>query len=216
MEAQPLFYKVAPLSSNEPGPHPALILLHGRGADENDLLDLTSSFDPRLLIVSIRAPYRFPYGGYTWFDLDEQNGINKDQLARGCEALIRCLDELQQNYSLDAQRIFLFGFSMGAMMSLTLSLIHPHRFRGIIAHSGMLPGESTAKYRWDELKGTSFFIAHGTNDPIISVEWGRKTHERLAQVNANVEYHEYPIPHNISEESLRDAIGWLHQKLNNS
>jgi phospholipase/carboxylesterase len=213
MEASSLFYKVAPLSGSETVLHPTLILLHGRGTDENDLLNLTSSFDPRFLSVSVRAPYRFPYGGYTWFDLDEQNGINKIQLTKGCNALIQCLNEVQQRYPVDSNRIFLFGFSMGAMISLTVSLAYPQRFKGVIAHSGLLPKEEGLQYHWDDLQGISYFIAHGTNDPIVPVELSRQAHRRLLDAGAHVEYHEYPIQHTISDESLNDAAMWLQQNI---
>ena len=213
MEVPPLFYKVAPLSSNKTAPHPVLILLHGRGTDENDLLGLASSFDPRLLVVSVRAPYRFPYGGYTWFDLDEQNGVNTDQLIGGCDAVIRCMDDIQQKYTVDLKRVFLFGFSMGAMMSLTVSLSNPHRFKGVVAHSGMLPKDNKLNYRWNDLNEISFFIAHGTLDPIVPVELSRQTHQQLMNAKADVLYREYPIQHTISEESLSDAADWLQQKI---
>lgn len=213
MESSPLFYKVAPLRFNKNSPHPALILLHGRGTDENDLLSLASSFDPRLLVVSIRAPYKFPYGGYTWFDLDEQSGINKDQLIAGRDALVQCLDEIQQKYPVDLTRIFIFGFSMGAMMSLTVSLTNPDRFKGVIAHSGLLPEEYGIKYRWNNLDGISFLLAHGTSDPIVPVELSRQACQRLTDAGADVLYREYPIQHTISEESLSDAAVWLHQKI---
>jgi phospholipase/carboxylesterase len=209
METSSLFYKVAPLSNNADGPHPTLILLHGRGTDENDLLGLTSAFDPRLLVVSIRAPYKFLFGGYTWFDFDEQSGVNTNQLVQGCDALMCCLDDVQQKFSVDVKRIFLFGFSMGAMMSLTVSLFNPHRFKGVVAHSGLLPQDDMLKYRWNDLDGISFFIAHGTQDPIVPVELSRQAYQRLMQVNANVVYHEYSIQHTISEESLNDAARWL-------
>ncbi len=212
MEASP-FYKIAPLNCNEAGPHPTLILLHGRGTDENDLLSLASSFDPRLLIVSIRAPFKFPYGGYTWFDLDEQNRVNTDQLIEGCDALIHCLDDIQQKYLVDLRRIFLFGFSMGAIMSLTVSLCNPKRFKGVVAHSGLLPQIDKLNYRWNDLNEISFFIAHGTYDPIVPVEMSRQAHQRLMDVKANVLYREYPIQHTISEESLADAATWLQTKI---
>ena len=213
MEAASLIYKVAPRSSNEAGPHPMLILLHGRGTDENDLLGLTPSFDPRLLVVSIRAPHRFLFGGYTWFDLDEQSGVNTDQLVEGCDSLIRCLDDIQQKFPVDSKRIFLFGFSMGAMMSLTVSLSNPHRFKGVVAHSGLLPKGDKLKFRWNDLDGISFFIAHGTQDPIVPVEMSRQAHRRLMDAKADVVYHEYPIQHTISEESLNAAAAWMQQKI---
>ena len=213
MEPSPLFYKAAPLSTNEHGPHPTLILLHGRGTDENDLLGLTPAFDPRMLVVSVRAPYRFPYGGYTWFDLDDQSEGNIDQLLAGRDALLRCVDELQENYPVDSKRIFLFGFSMGAMMSLAVSLSSPGRFKGVVAHSGLLPHSDQLQYQWDDVRGISFFIAHGAHDPIVPIELGRQAYERLHRAHANVLYHEYPLQHTISEESLGDAARWLQQFL---
>jgi phospholipase/carboxylesterase len=102
---------------------------------------------------------------------------------------------------------------MGAMMALTVSLAYPQRFKGVIAHSGMLPKEDTAQYRWDDLNGISFFIAHGTNDPIVPVELGRQAHRRLLDAGAHVEYHEYPIQHTISEDSLSDAAMWLQRNI---
>lgn len=213
MKASSLF-KVAPMSSsNKAGPHPTLILLHGRGTDENDLLSLASSFDPRLLIISIRAPYKFPFGGYMWFDFDEQNGVNADQLIEGCDALIRCLDDVQQKHPVDSKRVFLFGFSMGAMMSLVVSLSNPNRFKGVVAHSGLLLQKNRLKYQWNNLDGISFFIAHGTYDPIVPVKFSRQAHQRLIEAKADVIYREYPIQHTISEQSLNDAANWLRAKI---
>jgi phospholipase/carboxylesterase len=213
MDLLPLFYKVAPLSTNSPGPHPALIFLHGRGTDENDLLGLVPSFDPRLLIVSVRAPYEFSSGGYTWFNLYEQDDVKVDEIISSREALIKCLEEVQQKYPIDKKRIFLFGFSMGAMMSLTLSLSYPDRFKGVVAHSGLLLQNEGLLYRWNELKGVSFFIEHGTYDPVVPIELGRQAHRRLVDAKANVQFKEYPIQHTISEESLNDAVGWLNKQI---
>jgi len=190
-----------------------LILLHGRGTDENDLIGLVPSFDPRLLIVSMRAPYEFPYGGYMWFNLDGQGDVKADEILSSREAIMRCLDDVQQKYSVDRKRVFLFGFSMGAMMSLTVSLSYPDRFKGVIAHSGLLLQDDKLLYRWNNLGGISFLIEHGTHDPIVPVELGRQAHQRLIDAKAHVQYKEYSIQHTISEESLNDAAVWLNQQI---
>lgn len=213
MESSSLFYKAAPQNINESGLHPMLVLLHGRGTDENDLLGLVPSFDPRLLIISVRAPHQFPYGGYTWFDIDETGTVNIDKLLDSHDAFYRCMDDVQQKYSIDLNRIFLFGFSMGAAMSLIVSLTNPRRFKGIIAHSGLLPQHERLLYQWNDLDNISFFIAHGKLDPIVPVELGRQVHQHLVKANANVLYREYPIQHSISEKSLGDATAWLQKKI---
>jgi phospholipase/carboxylesterase len=102
---------------------------------------------------------------------------------------------------------------MGAMMALTVSLAFPQRFKGVIAHSGLLPKEDKLHYQWDDLNGISFFIAHGTFDPIVPVALGKQAHQRLLDAGAHVDYHEYPIQHTISEESLSDAAMWLQQNI---
>jgi phospholipase/carboxylesterase len=211
MALSPLFYKTAPFSSQDSGLHPAVIFLHGRGTDENDLLGLTPDLDSRFFIASIRAPYRFPYGGYAWFELDDIGTVNIDQLLESRDALLRCIGDIQQKYSVDPQRIFLFGFSQGAMMSLTVSLSQPQKFKGIAAHSGLLLQHERLPYQWNTLTAISFFIAHGTHDPIVPVALGREAHQRLLEANAAVRYREYPMQHTISEESLHDIAAWMQE-----
>ncbi len=213
MEPLSLVSKIAPLSTSASGPHPTLVFLHGRGTDENDLLGLTHSLDPHLFIASVRAPHRFPYGGYTWFNLDENGVVNIDQLLNSRDSFLQWLDDFQKKYPVDPNRLFLFGFSMGAMMSLAISLSSPKRFKGIVAHSGMLPQHEKLTYQWDDVDALSFFIAHGEQDPVVPVEFGRQAHRTLVQVNANVQYREYPIQHTISDESLSDISTWLQQQI---
>jgi phospholipase/carboxylesterase len=209
----PLFYKTASINTCISDLHPTLVFLHGRGTDENDLLDLIPSFDPRFLIVSVRAPYEFSYGGYTWFNLDEQGNVKVDEILNSREALIKCLDDIQQKYPVDQKQLFLFGFSMGAMMSLTVSLSYPDRFKGVVAHSGLLLQDEKLIYRWNDLGGISFLIEHGTHDSVVPVELGRQAHQRLVDAKAHVQYKEYSIQHTISEESLNDSAVWLHQQI---
>jgi phospholipase/carboxylesterase len=213
MGIPPLSYQVAPVCTTQPGPHPALILLHGRGADENDLLSLAPYFDPQFFIAAVRAPYQFPYGGFTWFDLELSGAIDIDQLLESQEALFQCLDTFQKSYYIDPSRIFLFGFSMGAMMALTISLSRPKLFKGIVAHSGLLPQHDRLTYQWDDLCAISYFIAHGEYDPVVPVALGRNSHKQLSDLKVNVEYREYPIQHAISEESLHDIADWLCQHI---
>ncbi len=208
-----LVSKTAPISSNESGSYPALIFLHGRGTDEDDLLELAEYLDPRLLIASVRAPYTFAYGGYTWFDLDESGTVGIDQVIKSRDSFIDWFEHFKSVHPVDPERIFLFGFSMGAIMSLTLSLSYPRLFRGVIAHSGLLLQNEKLCYKWDDLKGLSFLIAHGSQDPIVPVEFGRETFNQLKLKDTNVIYKEYPIQHSISDKSLSDISAWLKKQI---
>jgi phospholipase/carboxylesterase len=208
VEPQLLRYRISLPAAPVADHHPLLILLHGRGTDESDLLDISSYLDSRLLSAGIRAPLAFQYGGYTWFDLEENGKIDPAQLISSCSSVIKTIEEICMKNAVDLSRIFLFGFSMGAMMSLALSLIHPGKFRGVIAHSGMLPDFIEIP---PGLNNTSYFLAHGLFDPVVPVELGRKAYEKLKGFPPKIIYREYPIQHTISDESLSDISAWLRE-----
>ncbi len=217
MPPEPLFVRLAPLSSALPQPHPLLVLLHGRGSDEQDLLGLVPALDPRFLIAGVRAPLPFAFGGYTWCDLDERMMLNDEQFALAAARLTGTLDDLCARHPADAGRIYLLGFSMGAMLALATALASPGRVRGGVAHSGFLPDSTTLHYDWSAAAATTaFFLAHGSLDPIVPVERARQSRQRLEAAGARVQYREYPIPHTISDESLRDLSAWLTASLEHS
>ncbi len=216
MPSEPLFVRVAPLSSALPAPHPLLVLLHGRGSDEQDLLGLAPALDPRFLIVSVRAPRPFAFGGYTWCDLDERMRLNGDQFAESVDRLTETLTDRCTHHDADPTRIVLLGFSMGAMLALATALSRPGQIRGVVAHSGFLPDAATLHYDWTAAAATDFFMAHGTLDPIVPLDLARNSRQRLEEAGAHVDYREYPIPHTISDESLRDLSAWLTALLDRS
>jgi phospholipase/carboxylesterase len=195
------------------GPHPLLVLLHGRGADEEDLLSLAPVLDERLLVLSVRAPQPFEGGGYTWYDLGGPVGQPEQvSFAASSKALMDFLQVAVAGYPVDPGRVFLFGFSMGAVMSLALSLTRPELFRGVCAHSGYVP--EGVPIRWDALAGPEYFLLHGTEDPVIPVVMARRAQRLFAASNARFFYREYPMQHQISEESLSDIREWIHRLLN--
>jgi phospholipase/carboxylesterase len=189
--------------------HPAIIMLHGRGSDEEDLLGLAPAFDDRFLIISARAPYRFPYGGYTWFAQEASGLPNEAQFSEATRSLFQFIGDVVAGYPVDPHRVILFGFSMGTIMSYTLALTHPGLIRGVAANSGFCPEDPRLPYRWGEIAGTEFFITHGTEDPVIPVTTARRTRDLFAANGAHFTYREYPCPHAISDEAMGEITRWL-------
>jgi Predicted esterase len=113
----------------------------------------------------------------------------------------------------DADKIFLLGFSMGTIMSYAMSLSHPEKFAGVIAQSGFVRDHPELDFTWDRLNHCAFIITHGINDPIIPVALARKTNAMFLKSNAKFVYKEYPMGHEISGESLADVCEWLRKKL---
>jgi phospholipase/carboxylesterase len=210
-----LVHKVRPPATSGTTKAPALILLHGRGTNEDDLLGLADFLDPRFFIVSARAPYRFEDGasGYTWFGLKEIGSPDPQQFEESYRFLMQFIEDVKTGYPVDPDRVFLLGFSMGSIMSYAVALTKPDLVRGIVAHSGYIPEHASLQFSWTQLASLSVFVAHGLHDPIIPIQKARRTRELLLQTGADLTYKEYPIGHTISEESLSDLSQWLEKKL---
>ncbi len=208
-----LTYQIAPFDQKDAHLRPALFLLHGRGADEEDLLGLAPHLDSNLICIAPRAPFPFSYGGYVWYDIEDIAQPNEKEFDESCNRLKSFIGEMQKEYPLDPAQTYVLGFSMGAVMAYALALTKPEELRGVIAHSGYWPEHFSRDLRPERLSLPSFFIAHGTHDPVIPIDYARRAKELLTSYRARLEYREYPIQHQISDESLRDLGRWLSDDL---
>ncbi len=188
-------------------------MLHGRGADEEDLIGLKDSLDDRLLVISVRAPFSFPYGGYTWYEADAVGVPEPAMFRTSYEKLSAFVNDALGHYPIDTGRLFLFGFSMGTVMSYALALTRPDLLRGVVANSGYVPEGTFLTFRWSDIANIEFFIAHGTDDPVIPLALARRAKELLEKSHAAMTYREYPMSHEISEESIGDVAAWLQPRI---
>lgn len=210
-----LFHRVLVPPKTETSLHPTMIYLHGRGADEEDLLGLSGYFDDRLLSISVRAPFRFEFGeGYTWYDILEMGKPGQQMFQSSYEKLSSFIDDALKTYPIDPKRLFLFGFSMGTVMAYAMLLTRPDLFAGIVANSGYLAEDTYLDYRWDAMAGKDLFITHGKQDPVIPVMAAQRARIQFEQANARTRYREYTMGHQISDESLADITAWIKQLLN--
>jgi phospholipase/carboxylesterase len=199
---------------------PLLLLLHGVGSNEDDLFALAPDLDGRFMVVSARAPFALDYGGYGWFRIElTPRGMVADveQAKQSLRLLPGFVDELVETYGADVRRVYLMGFSQGAMMSLALTLTRPEKVAGVVAMSGRLPRQvlELAPDR-DALTGKPILVTHGLYDPVLPVENGRAARDYLAGLPVKLTYREYPMRHEVSAESLRDVAGWLTKSLDSS
>lgn len=192
------------------GPHPGLVLFHGLGSSEGDLMLLGSQIDPRVFVVSARAPLPYRWGGYMWYDVEREGpALGGKSITSTLSLLDRFLDEVVETYGIDPGRLYTGGFSMGAAMAGALALLHPDRVAGAIMISGFLPPDPAGKYRSCDAAGHPFFQAHGTRDTVLSIEFGRMTRDFLRRTPVRLTYREYPIGHEVSAEELADLRAWL-------
>lgn len=190
-----------------------LLLHHGRGTDDRDLLPLADAVDPvrRLHVVTPRAP--LPYlDGYRWYETPRVGHPDPETFRASQAALASLHDELWQRTGLGADRTVLGGFSMGAVMSYGLGLDGPRPApAGILALSGFLPTvpgwEPSLADR--AAAGTRFLIAHGRHDPVISVDFARQAREQLTAVGLEPGYHEFDGYHEVPPAVIPIIGDWL-------
>ncbi len=187
---------------------PALVLLHGLGSNEEDLFGLAPYLDPRLRIISLRAPNSFEFGGYAWFNVEwiaEGRRHDSRQALESLEMLVSFLTELRNQPG----QIIVAGFSQGAMMTLGLLLKRPDLMDGAILMSGAVVPEFVPEVPLSATQGIPCLVQHGTLDPVLAVVEGRSIAELLVRINANYTYREYDMAHEVSSESLADIGSWL-------
>jgi phospholipase/carboxylesterase len=194
-----------------------LVLHHGRGASERDLLPLADALDParRLHVVSPRAPLELPgLPGYHWYAVPRVGYPDPRTFASAFDALVGFHDALWTRTGIAPSRTVLGGFSMGSVMSYALGLAGSRPVpAGILAFSGFVPEVEGWEPELAGRLGLRVFIAHGRNDPVISVEFGRRARERLEGAGLDVEYHESELGHQIDLGHIAAAIAWLEEAL---
>jgi len=194
-----------------------LVLHHGRGTDERDLLGLAGLLDPeqRLRVVSPRAPLALPGSpGYHWYLVPRVGYPDHDSFEAARAALAEFHDGLWRETGIGPERTVLGGFSMGSVMSYAMALSGERpAVAGVLAFSGFVPTVDGWSPRFDDRLDTRAFISHGRNDPIIGVEFGHRAQELLEAAGLAVEYHESELGHQIDPAHLAAASEWLRASL---
>ena len=210
-----LSHLIRPPKRKGSGPPPAIVLLHGVGSHERDLFDLAEYLDSRAFIVSARAPNVLGPDSYAWYPVEfTATGpiIDADAAEDSRLILLRFIDEVIDTYHVDARRVFLMGFSQGAIMSLAVALTQPEKVAGVVVMSGRLLAEFQPKIATD-LHCMPIFMAHGLNDAIIPIGEARAAQAYLSQLPVKLTYREYEMGHQVTVESLKDVVAWLKDQL---
>lgn len=199
------------------GPPPLLLLLHGYGSNEADLFGLAAYLDPRFLILSARAPYTLMHGSYAWFELGwAASGISID--ARQAEAsrklVVEFIRAATTAYDADPRRVYLCGFSQGAILASSVALTQPELVAGAVLMSGRVPDELKPLIAPAErLAHKPILVVHGVRDTVLPIQNGRASRAILEQLPIDLTYKEYPMAHEVSPDSLADVTSWLSTRL---
>jgi phospholipase/carboxylesterase len=194
-------------------PEGLLVLHHGRGTEESDLLGLADALDPerRLRVVTPRAPLSLPGSpGYHWYLVPRVGYPDPETFYAARAALAELHDELWEETGVGPERTVLGGFSMGSVMSYAMGLgADRPAVAGILAFSGFIPVVEGWEPSLADRRATRVFIAHGRRDPIMEVEFARRARDLLEAGGLGVEYGESDVGHQIDPSHLADAMAWL-------
>jgi phospholipase/carboxylesterase len=209
-----LIYRERPAAGEAEG---LLVLHHGRGADEHDLLSLGDVLDreQRLHVVTPRAPLQIPgWPGNHWYVVPRVGYPDPDTFHAAYRKLADFHDELWERTGLTPDRTVFGGFSMGSVMSYSLGL-GPDRPApaGILAFSGFIPTVDGWQPSLADRTDTRVFIAHGRNDPVMQVDFARQARDLLEAGGLDVDYRESDAGHHIDPQHVPPAIEWLRATL---
>ncbi|GAB5341635.1 alpha/beta hydrolase [Pseudomonas fluorescens] len=197
---------------------PLVIFLHGFGSNEQDLFGIKDALPSTWTYLSARAPMPVDANGYRWFTKTsgdaEYNGETAD-LQRSAKLIEDFVGKATAKYHTQSDRVFLVGFSQGAIMSYEVGLRQPALVRGIAALSGSILPVLTAELKPNESLGKlAIFIGHGTLDQALPYGSATRANEVLVGLGLKPEFHGYPgMPHTVSAAEVQDLKAWLEKTL---
>ena len=212
MSSEPLVHLLRE-SAGEPAG--ALVLLHGRGADERDLVPVLDALDPERRLVGLTpgAPLPGPGGGRWWYQVPRVGYPDPETFHASYARLTGFLDDWLAERGMGWERTIIGGFSMGCVMSYAVGL-GPGRPSpaGILALSGFIPTVERWAPELTGRPGLPVLIVHGARDPVISVDFARDARPRLQSAGLAVEYHEHDGGHHIDPATVALMQAWVRTR----
>ena len=194
---------------------PLLVLLHGKGANEEDLFTLAGHFDPRFVVISLRAPHEMAPGYYRWYerkDSPQGSVFNEDEIEASRLFLMQAIDEAVIACDADPSQVFVLGFSQGASMALALALTMPHRLRGVVSIAGRLV--PLALPHTMNAAALAVLLQHGQQDEVVAFAETVAASARFTALGIKQQLQEYQAGHTVTPNMLRDARRFLSAQLN--
>lgn len=187
---------------------PTLLLLHGTGGNEFDLLPLADMVDKEANVLSVRGNV-LENGMPRFFQRLAEGVFDEEDLIFRTKELNEFLDEAAEKYEFDRDHIVAIGYSNGANMAASLLFHYDRALKGAILHHPMVPRRGVGL---PNLSGTSVFIAAGTNDPICLAKESEELYSLLEEAKADVTLHWEHYGHQLTRTEVEAARKWYETK----
>ena len=189
------------------------LLIHGWTGDENSMWVFARNLPSDYWIIAPRAPYEAQPGGYSWraprvgpprrSPDDLRDWASLEDFRPAADALIRLADDFAAQKNINANQFDVMGFSQGAALTNTITLLYPDRIRRAGVLAGFIPAGVESLIQKRPLIGKPFFVTHGTLDEMVNIEFARQSVQRLERAGANVTFCEDEVGHKVSVNCIR-------------
>ncbi|AIQ49280.1 esterase [Paenibacillus sp. FSL R7-0273] len=193
--------------------YPVIFTLHGKGSNERNMYGLVAPLADAFIIIGIRG--NMPLGaGYQYYDLKSLGNPIREMFDQAVKDLESFIQYATEKYPVDPQRLYLLGFSQGAILSMTLALTMGAKLKGIVALNGYIPDFVKMEYSLRSIKDVSIFASHGEYDSVFPVRIGHETAAYLQEQTERVTFKLYPTDHGVFEENQIDLLQWIKEDAN--
>ena len=194
------------------GPHPTVVMLHGRSGNEDVMWVFARTIPPDWLVVAPRAIEADPAGGYSWHPRQPDEWPTLAMFSEAVAAVAHFLDTLPDLYDADPAQLYLSGFSQGAATAYAVAMEQPERIQGIAGLVGFMPGENGAVVAKRPLRDLPIFMAVGREDETIPLDISHQCATDLIAAGAYLTYREYDTGHKLNSPGIRDLKGWWQRQ----
>jgi phospholipase/carboxylesterase len=194
------------------GPHPTVVMLHGRSGTEDVMWVFARTLPQDWLLVAPRAIREDPAGGFSWHPRQQDEWPSLALFDPAVTAVVTFLNALPELYNAHPDRLYLMGFSQGAATAYATVFQYPEVAQAIAGLVGFVPSESEAVVRKRPLAQLPVYLAVGRQDERIPLSKSRQAADLLRQAGADVAYHEYNTGHRLNSQGMRDLEAWWQER----
>jgi phospholipase/carboxylesterase len=190
------------------GPHPTVVMLHGRSGNEDVMWVFQRALPKDWLVVAPRAIKTDPDGGYAWHPRQRDEWPSLAMFDEAVTAVVQFIHALSDLYNADPDQIYLMGFSQGAATSYASAMQHPGLIKGIAGLVGFMPVDCQTAVETAALSNLPILMIVGLEDETIPPERSKKCAETVQAAGADLTYKEYETGHRLNAQGMRDLKNW--------
>ncbi|RKD25924.1 hypothetical protein BEP19_03065 [Ammoniphilus oxalaticus] len=206
----PLEYTVLQPANAQPDKkYPVIFVMHGRGANEHDLLPLVEELQNDFIIFGIRGDV--PEGpGFAYFTNISHGNPDRASFDRCIEKLQGVIDYAAKTYPIDTNYQYLLGFSQGAILSMSLAVAMGNKIKGIVSMNGYIPTFVKEDYPAVPGENVSIYLSHGEVDHVYPLEHGLDNKQFFEGRGNKAHFSSYPVGHGITPGNRDEFVKWLY------